>query len=276
MRQLVRDTLTLPGRELVIECPADAFELFRRFYPHSWKGAAAGAADFSLAADGDRWHLRHGERTTGPLRGARQAVFALEYEVQTSLVARCHDRIALHAAGIEVAGRAHLIAGDPDSGKSTSTFQLVELGHGFLCEEIALVDPHTLAVEPHLRTLGLDTGYLDEFASQRPIEHGEVDRLDDRLARYSPRKVSLEPARLATVFLPRFRPGRGRYVEVLDPGDALPEILGYCFTPNVEEEIFFDRVIGVLESCRIVRVQFDAIATARELWQDLLPLGDWA
>ena len=273
MRQLVRDTLALPGREFVIESPAEAFELFRRFYPHSWKGGAVGPADLSLAADGDHWHLRHGDKTTGPLTGALQAVFALEYEIETTLVARCRDRIALHAGGVAVAGRAHLIAGHPDTGKTTSTFQLVELGHSFLCEEIALVDPDTLAVEPHLRTLGLDACYLDEFARKYPIERGEVDWLDNRLARYLPQRVRLEPARLETVFLPRFRPGRGSYVEELDPGDVLPEILGYCFAPNVEEEVFFARVIRVLESCRIVRIQFDGVATARDLWKRLLPSG---
>ena len=273
MRRLVRDTLALPGRDFVIESPAEALELFRRFYPHSWKGGAAGAVDFALTAEGDRWLLRHGEGTTGPLTGPRQAAFALEYEVETRLVAECRDRIALHAGGGEAAGRAHLVAGDPDAGKSTSTLQLVELGHRFLCEEIALVDPTTLAVEPHLRTLVLDTAYLDEFTAERPIERGTVERLDDRLARYSPLRVRREPARLATIFLPRFRRDRGRHVEVIDPADALPEMLGYCFAPNMDEELFFDSMIHLLQSCRIVRVEFDGIPTARELWRELLPPG---
>ncbi len=273
MRELVRDTLTLPGSELVIESPAEAFELFRRFYPHSWQGGAAGPADFSLVADSDIWHIRHGTETTGPLTGALQAAFALEYEVENRLVARCGDRIAFHAGGVEVGGRAHIIAGDADTGKTTSTLLLVELGHSFLCEEVALVDPESLAVEPHLRTLGLDASHLDAIAKDRPIERGTVDRLDDRLARYLPHKARLEPARLETIFLPLLRPGSGSHVAELDPAEVLPEILGYCFAPNVDQELFFERVIRLLESCRIVRIQFDGLATARELWQQLVPAG---
>ena len=273
MRQLVRDTLTLPGREFVIESPAEAFELFRRFYPSSWKGGATGPADLSLTADGDHWHLHHGGLSTGPLTGALQAALALEHEVEKSLIARCGDRIALHAGGVEAGGRAHLVAGDPDAGKTTATLQLVELGHSFLCEEVALIDPETLAVEPHLRALGLDAGHLERIARQQPLEHGAVDRLGDRLARYRPHRVRLEPAPLATVFLPRCRPGHQPLASELDPADALPEILGYCFAPTVDEERFFDRVIRMLESCRIVRVQFDGVAAARRLWQRLLPAG---
>lgn len=271
MRQLIRDTLVLPGRDFVIETPAEAFELFRRFYPHSWKGAAVGPAEVALAVDGDRWQLQHGDRASGPLTGLLQAVFALEHAIESTLIADCRDRIALHAGGVVVAGRAHLVAGYPDAGKTTSTFQLLELGHGFLCEEIALVEPHTLAVAPHLRTLGLDNRYLDEYARAWRIERGEVHRLDDQLARYLPDRVCLEPARLETLFLPRFRPGERPRVEELDAAEVLPELLGYCFAPAVEEELLFDRVIAMLGSCRVVRVQFDGIATARALWERLLP-----
>ena len=271
MRRLVRDTLRLAGHDYVIESPAEALEIFRRLYPRAWRGGARGPADFSLAVEGERWLLRHGGETRGPLRGALEAAYALEHEVESGLVAGSGGRIALHAGGIEEAGRAHLVAGDPDSGKTTSTLLLVELGHRFLCEEVALIDPDSLAVEPHPRSLGLDRRFLDELARRRPLERGRVDRLDDHHARYAPHSPCLEPARLATIFIPRLRPGRTPGVEEVDPAQALPEILGYCFPPTAEPEEFFDRVIRMLESCRVARVRFDSVETASSLWRQLLP-----
>lgn len=271
MRRLVRATLLLPGHPLVIEGPAEALELLRRRYLHSWTGAAEGPVDLELTVDGDRWHLRGGGRTTGPLTGALQAVQALEHEVESSLVARNRERIALHAGAIEAGGRAHLLAGPPDSGKSTSAFQLIELGHRLLSEEVTLVDPASLMVEPHLRTLALDARYLERYARERPIAHGRVERLDERWARYTPARARREPAPLATLILPRFHPGARSAVEELDASEVLPELLACCFAPAAAEEPFFDAVLGVLDGCRIVRATFSGTADALQLWRRLLP-----
>lgn len=271
MRQLVRDTLSVHGRELVVESPAEALELFRRFYPHSWRGAARGPADVSLEAEGDRWHLRCGERTTGPLTGALQAAFALEHEVESALLARRGDQIALHAGGVVAGGQAHLLAGPPDVGKTTATFLLLELGHRFLCEEVALVDPANLTVAPHLRTLALDPSYLDGYSRSRTIRRGRVERFGAELARYAPARVHHAPAPLATLFLPRYRPRAEPAIEELDAAAVLPELLGYCFAPAVAAELFFDRVLRVLDGCRIVRVTCDGTAGALRLWRRLLP-----
>jgi len=36
---------------------------------------------------------------------------------------------------------ACVIAGDPDTGKTTTTFNLIEMGQIFLCEEVVPVNP---------------------------------------------------------------------------------------------------------------------------------------
>ncbi len=61
----------------------------------------------------------------------------------------------VHAAAVEVEGRATLLVGPSGSGKSTTAFALVAAGAGYLSDELAPLDPARGLVHPYPRALCL-------------------------------------------------------------------------------------------------------------------------
>jgi hypothetical protein len=67
-----------------------------------------------------------------------------------ALTVLCHQsgRPPLHAAVVEINGGAVAITGDSGAGKSTMVSALLARGHRLLTDDQAMIDPHTLLVEP--------------------------------------------------------------------------------------------------------------------------------
>lgn len=61
----------------------------------------------------------------------------------------------VHAAVVEVDGRATILVGRSGSGKSTTAFALAEAGAGYLSDELAPLDPGSGLVHPYPRALCL-------------------------------------------------------------------------------------------------------------------------
>ena len=169
---------------------------------------------------------------------------------------------------------ACLAAGSADSGKSSTTLQLVELGHLFLAEEIAAIDSRA-RVLPHLQTLAIDPRVSDEIAAERRLEPGRIERVDELLHRYVPDAVAAGPVPLATVLLPRYRPGRPPRIEELRLEAVLTELLGYCFEPPGDPEPAIDRILAVASGARLIRLEYPDASTARRLLRELFAGERW-
>jgi HprK-related kinase A len=63
------------------------------------------------------------------------------------------DYLQFHASSLEIDGGGIIFPGSSGSGKSTLTAGLVARGARYLCDEFALVDRHTLAVQPYPRAI---------------------------------------------------------------------------------------------------------------------------
>ena len=115
---------------------------------------------------------RKTERPPGDYATPVQALFAMEYELETTVVAQRGDLVALHAGAVMAGNAACLIIGNPDAGKTTTTFNLAEFGHAVLCEEIALVHPETHRVEPFPQSLALGRAFLESTLAEFPATCG--------------------------------------------------------------------------------------------------------
>ncbi len=181
----------------------------------------------------------------------------------------CGDLVAFHAGAVGVEGEAWLLAGPPDVGKTSCTLELVEMGHSFLAEEVALVDPDAAHVLPYPQTLSVDPRMIAARGDSRPLKGGETVELEPGHWRYLPARVAAGPLRLGSILLPRYSPQGSARVEELRPEDALAEILGYCFEPRGDPEAFFDRVIRLISGARIARFEYADSAQARKILGDL-------
>jgi hypothetical protein len=193
----------------------------------------------------------------------------LEDNIESLLIKSCREWVAFHAGCVGARNFACLIAGKPESGKTTTTFNLVEMGKAFLCEEITPVDPKSRFVHPFPLALSMSSRFAREFQSLFPVKRGSLEDAGWKLSRYVPHRATKSPVPLRMIILPSYNPSFSPEIVPLSPGEALPEILECCFPPNIDEEKFFDSVIRIITRCRIFRLRTNGIAETRILLRRL-------
>ncbi len=82
-------------------------------------------------------------------------------EITQLVLSGTTDQILLHAGAVERDGRVVAVAGPSGRGKSTLTAALVQRGFAYVTDELAVVDPTSLAVSPYPKALDLDAESLN-------------------------------------------------------------------------------------------------------------------
>ena len=82
--------------------------------------------------------------------------------------ARWDGRVALHAGGVVVGGRAWGVLGAREAGKSTTLAYLARAGHGVLCDDLLVVDEGQACAGP--RTLDLRPETARRFEGEDLVE----------------------------------------------------------------------------------------------------------
>lgn len=260
--------LSFPRLNLSLKAPQEALDILHFFYPFSIHLSKKNPihSHFILRKGEDSWELLEEDEIKCHASQLLSVILSLESEIEESFIRHRGNWVAFHAGAVAMGKEACLFTGDPDSGKSTSTVQMVELGHAFLSEEVTLVDPGTLSVYPYLQTISLEKSYLDSLRRVFPIKKGDLYPIPPDYFRYTPYRVRQTPARLKQILFPRYDPNGEPGLIRLSPGEALPEILGYCFPPppNVDDEILFDSVIHILNKSPVYRITYRDVKDARE------------
>jgi hypothetical protein len=203
-------------------------------------GAAVGAALGGLAAPGEpaRWYslVDGGGAWEVWLDGTREAALGTAEQVADFLfwhlnqeavgAARAAGRVVLHAAAVAAGGRAVVVPGPPDSGKTTLTAALVRAGFGYLTDEAVVFDEASLAVAPFPKPLVLGPAVAPDLADLCP----PATRLGSQW-RVPPGAVGslAEPAAPGLVVAPSFSPGEPARLEPLTPAEAVVVLGGHSF-----------------------------------------------
>lgn len=202
---------------------------------------------------------------------AAELMFFLEEEIERTLLDHLGGWIGLHAgAAVLPNDSALVVVGQPDTGKTTTTFQLVELGLELLCEEVTPVDPETVRAHPFPHTLSFARSYAEQFTALYPVRHGTLAYHGAQIARYVARRVRTTPVRMGTILFPAFDPASVPRLEAMEPGAVLPELLHHCFRPALGDERLYDSVIRLIGRCALVRLHTNGIACTRRLLERLV------
>ena len=193
----------------------------------------------------------------------------LEEDIENTLIRSIGDWVGFHAGAVMIGDAACVIPGNPDTGKTTTTFNLIEMGQIFLCEEVTPVDPETFLVYPYPQVLTLEGAYTQKYQSLYPVQNGELRILDSEMARYQPYAVGSDPVPLKTILMPAYDTSQTPGIEKLSPGEVFTELLGYCFPPNRDDEHLFDSVIRICEEAEILRLRTNSLQSMRELLKEL-------
>ena len=95
------------------------------------------------------------ERSVDAVPGLGELLYVLEKDITVALQQRRPDLLFLHAAALEYAGLAYLLAGESGGGKSTTAWGLIHHGFGYLSDELSPVDLASLCVLPYPHALCL-------------------------------------------------------------------------------------------------------------------------
>jgi hypothetical protein len=122
----------------------------------------------TTSTEAKRVDLRYSIRYTGPgfvvsrdgqcsLMGVGldNLLFLMEKDITVELQKRRPELLFLHAAAVEWAGKAYLLAAESGNGKSTTTWALLSHGFGYLSDELSPVDLVSMAVFPYPHALCL-------------------------------------------------------------------------------------------------------------------------
>lgn len=144
--------------EVVSDRPEVTTYLASVFAPFEGRGAAA--TTVAMLERNGAFPVAHaGEWVLAPTSLPQAVVSLVWWLNQRSLEAPWHE-LLVHAGVVATGGRAVLLPGAPDAGKSTLTAALVRDGFEYLSDEAARIDLRTGTVHPFPRSLTLDSTSL--------------------------------------------------------------------------------------------------------------------
>ena len=153
---MTRLWLEYPNVTVAIAAPDSVTPLLREhFAPVLAPPSAAASCVFEIAVGADGPSLSQAGEARRVFANTLELVFFLEEEIERAVLGRLGPRVGLHAGAAVLGDAALAVVGHPDTGKTTTTFQLVELGLDLLCEEVTVVDPDTAEAFPFPHTLSL-------------------------------------------------------------------------------------------------------------------------
>jgi hypothetical protein len=136
-----------------------------------------------------------------------ELICALDGEVAIDMQNRRADLYFVHAAVVELGGRAFMLAAESGTGKSTTAWALLHHGFGYLSDELGPIELGSLTVHPYPRALCLKReppapypvpASVLRMASSIHISAGDL-----------PGRAWREPLPLGATFFLRYQPGAG-------------------------------------------------------------------
>ena len=223
---------------------------FRADAPHT-------APTYSIIRNGDpgrpfavyrgRRNVHRGSSFAGPID------YVL-WDVSSSAIQKTSDFVALHAGAVTHKGRAILLPGPPDSGKTTLTAALTRAGCSYLTDEAALIDPNSGLLHPFARALWMEAPSLDVIPELRSTLHPDFRAVKRGQYHLSPEDLRPDSIGIASpigcVIAPTYVKGGGIELIPMSRAEALVFL--------AENSFNFERFKG-----RGLRALASALSTAK-------------
>jgi len=156
--------------------------------------SAPGETAFAVRREGRRLRVDRGRRRLWDVSSEGELIPWLESEIVAWLLKKLRRYVPLHAAVAARRGRAVLLPGGPDAGKTSMACALALAGWAVMSDEVALVEPRALTVASFPRRMFVDAGTARRLPPLRGI---------------TPRRVTLERGRVSVRYVhPEFAGAR--------------------------------------------------------------------
>lgn len=236
--------------------------------------ATDGAATISLDDRGpgvaDRYAVSVDGEVLHEAPESRLLVSTLAWAVNRRAVAGTCGHLILHAGAVEIGGRAVLVVGGMEVGKSTLVTGLVRGGAAYLTDEATAVDTTAGVVTPYPKAITLDHGSWPLFPELRPdvpevLEPARHVSWQVNPDRIRPGSVGSACAP-ALVVLPTYRADAApAEVTAVSPRDTVLALADQSFNFADLGKAAFDTAVWIARRCpavRIVNSDLDAACAA--------------
>lgn len=134
-----------------------------------------------------------------------QAPALLEWGMNWSIAASCHQWFSIHAASLERNGRAIILPAPPGSGKSTLCAALAARRWRLLSDELTLLDPQSLRANALARPINLKNASIDLLQMFVPTAGWSPETYDTEKGRVAHMRPPVDSvARMDEQALPRW------------------------------------------------------------------------
>ena len=152
LRQLASYTWALEGEDPLLG------EVAAELYSGATLAQGTPQAVFALERQGEDWVLRRGGTILGRARTLAGFFQVAEWALTHETLLRLSHFFQVHAGTVVREGRARLIVGPPESGKTSLSLALALHGWSLFGDEVALLEPASLQVRAYRRDLILRPG----------------------------------------------------------------------------------------------------------------------
>jgi hypothetical protein len=173
-------------------------------------------------------------------------LFLFEKDMTIELQRRRPDLFYIHAAAVELDGKAAIIVAPSGTGKSTTTWGLLHAGFRYLSDELAPVDLQEMLVYPYPHALCLK----DEPPPPYTLPEGTL-RTTKTLhvaVEFLPAEAVMEPRPLAAIFfLNRDAGEEGDRVRPVSAGEAAVRLFANALNPLAHHGEGLDAAIHIAQ-----------------------------
>ena len=175
-----------------------------RAMAHADEGLPADLAYVIAATPDGALEIRRAGQAPVPCAAPGNLLSLLEKCLTVDLQKRRPDLLFLHSAALAWQGKAYLFAADSGSGKSTTSWALLQHGFGYLSDELSPIDLESMQIQPYPHALCLKQPPPAPYAL--PDATIRLPRTMHVPTKSLPAPTVTEPLPLGGVFLLRYRP----------------------------------------------------------------------
>lgn len=282
-RQLRQGVLTLSMAPFTVRIRSDVPQItaqIARMYGDFLLAEPTGFCDFQVEVMRSRGWRRwikplaefsfDGARSFVPLP-AQQCFTMLEWGLNWCVAAHAHQYLLIHAAVLEMNGRAVLLPAPPGSGKSTLCAGLVHRGWRLISDELALLDMDSGLVRGMARPVNLKNQSIEVIRAFEPTAE-----LTDAVPNTNKGTVALmrppgwavervlEPARPTWIVLPRYSPGAAARFTPIEKSLTFMTVAEQSFNYDIHGERGFHALGRVVDQCRTLEFEYSALEDAAQ------------
>lgn len=278
----------LAGEGICLSAPPFVFRL-KSPLPFLEKSIALAYADFSLA---DERALVDFELTLSRVSGLRrwlnplgnlaidgskpfdalplaQAFPLLEWGMNWCVTANSHHLIMCHSAVLAWHDMAVMLPAPPGSGKSTLCAALAQSGWRLLSDELALIDPASLMLQPFVRPVSLKNASIELIGRRYPqaiFTPAVSDTIKGTVAHMQPPRESViqakQLARPRWLIFPRYEAGVELALTTMLKAEALTELIRNSFNFSGLGVKGFSSLAAVVDSIDCYRLHYSSLDQA--------------